>query len=583
VETLLHIGLWNALLATALAFLAAGVGRLARRPALTHALWLLVLLKLVTPPLFTLSVPWPSSLSAGTGEALLISATQEGRVVGLGSTVQLPFPQESRDLEEVAVTAWRPDEEGLLLEDAAIVASLPEEANPVPAAESPLTITRATIAAAIWLAGSAAWLVLAGVRVIRFRRLLRFARPAGGELRQQIEQLGKRLGLAKPPATWLVPGPVAPMLWSVGQAPALLLPAGLWDRLSPEQQETLLAHELAHLKRRDHWVRVLELLATGLYWWHPAVWWARRELREAEEACCDAWVVWALPDSARAYASAIVDTLDYLCASGAAQPAEASGIGQVHSLKRRLTMILRGTTPRALTWGGLLAVLGVAVALLPWLPTWAQEDQPSRYEPRLARPEARKADDERAQAEKQRDEARRLADEQRGAQAERMRGEVQRLERQMAELRHQVEVTAKQLGETHRKLAELEGRRVQPVRPDVVESEPRREQRRQFEAPEGPRRFGSGFGRPIPEDRSRELEQRLEMILREVENLRREIRRPPSSYREGPPSDREGDRGPGELPRQTRQGSEDRIGIRPVAPVPPVAPRPPATPRPPRD
>ena len=37
-------------------------------------------------------------------------------------------------------------------------------------------------------------------------------------------------------------------------------------------------------------------------------------------------------------------------------------------------MILRGTTPHALTWGGLLAVLGVAAALLPWLPTWAQED-----------------------------------------------------------------------------------------------------------------------------------------------------------------------------------------------------------------
>jgi len=41
--------------------------------------------------------------------------------------------------------------------------------------------------------------------------------------------------------------------------------------------------------------RRLELAALGLYWWHPAAWWARRELREAEEQRCDAGVVAALP------------------------------------------------------------------------------------------------------------------------------------------------------------------------------------------------------------------------------------------------------------------------------------------------
>ena len=49
-DTLLHVGLGNALAATVLALLAAATGRLCRRPAVTHALWLLVLLKLVTPP-----------------------------------------------------------------------------------------------------------------------------------------------------------------------------------------------------------------------------------------------------------------------------------------------------------------------------------------------------------------------------------------------------------------------------------------------------------------------------------------------------------------------------------------------------
>src|SRR5262249_259937 len=56
---LLDISLGNALAAAVLALLAAGVGRLCRRPALMHGLWLLVLLKLVTPPLWMRPVAWP--------------------------------------------------------------------------------------------------------------------------------------------------------------------------------------------------------------------------------------------------------------------------------------------------------------------------------------------------------------------------------------------------------------------------------------------------------------------------------------------------------------------------------------------
>ena len=64
-ETLLHAGLSNALSATFLALLVACLGRLlARRPAILHCLWLLVLLKLVTPPLYEVAIPWPESLAA---------------------------------------------------------------------------------------------------------------------------------------------------------------------------------------------------------------------------------------------------------------------------------------------------------------------------------------------------------------------------------------------------------------------------------------------------------------------------------------------------------------------------------------
>jgi hypothetical protein len=76
-------------------------------------------------------------------------------------------------------------------------------------------------------------------------------------------------------------------------------------------------------------VRRLEALACGLYWWDPVAWWARREVERAEERCCDAWVLWALPTAAGAYAEALVMTTVYL--SGLRQPLSlgASGMARL--------------------------------------------------------------------------------------------------------------------------------------------------------------------------------------------------------------------------------------------------------------
>src|SRR5262249_61831254 len=138
--------------------------------------------------------------------------------------------------------------------------------------------------------------------------------------------------LATCSALWLLPGRLSPMVWALLGRPRVLVPSGLWERLTAEQQATLLVHELAHLRRRDQWVRGLELVVTGLYWWHPVVWWACHEIREAEEQCCDAWVLSTLPRAGRAYATALLETLDFLSETQNALPVVASGIGHVHDL-----------------------------------------------------------------------------------------------------------------------------------------------------------------------------------------------------------------------------------------------------------
>ena len=222
------------------------------------------------------------------------------------------------------------------------------------------------------------WFVLAITRLIRFHCLLRHAWPADAEVQEEVRRLAARLGVTRCPSTWLIRGRLSPLLWAwVGHA-SLILPQDLLDRLNADQFEALLLHELAHLRRRDHWVRVLEFITTGLYWWHPVVWWARYEIREAEEQCCDAWVVWALPEAVRGYALALLETIDFVSEVRPALPPATTGFGYVRDLRRRMTMIMRGTTPRALTWSGGLIVLAVAAFMLPMLPTIAQQELPRR-------------------------------------------------------------------------------------------------------------------------------------------------------------------------------------------------------------
>jgi hypothetical protein len=167
------------------------------------------------------------------------------------------------------------------------------------------------------------------------------------------------------------------MIWAPAGRPRLLFPVVLLDRLDEGQRATLLVHELAHVCRRDHWVRFVELVVSALYWWHPVVWWARREIHEAEEQCCDAWVVATFTDAGRAYALALLQTVAFFSQARVPLPAAASGIGQVSHLRRRLTMILQGKTPRSLSRLGWVAVCAAGL-LLPLLPTHAQDKLPEK-------------------------------------------------------------------------------------------------------------------------------------------------------------------------------------------------------------
>jgi beta-lactamase regulating signal transducer with metallopeptidase domain len=346
----------NTVFAMGLALLAMA-SRLLRRPALTHVLWLLVLLKLLTPPV--IQVLFPSNFRPLPASSLPAypSAAQED--VATATVADAP----------VAVAVKQP-----------IPAS---PAQPAVALRDLIRHLPMTLVG-FWVGGSALAASMIAFRLVRFHRLLKLAHAPSPALAAELHRTAELMSIRNCPALLLLDAPITPMLYCISRKPVLVLPASLFERLTSDQRQTVLAHELAHLVRRDHWVRWIEALATIVLWFHPLLWLARRQLRQSEELCCDAWVIQTLPEARRSYATAIVDTLEN---SSADAPACACGIGGMKDLQRRLQMIFSNTPPKAMSRLAKV-VLVTLLLILPVVPVRAA-DEPSSDKERIEQLEKR--------------------------------------------------------------------------------------------------------------------------------------------------------------------------------------------------
>jgi bla regulator protein blaR1 len=364
----------NALAASLLAGLVLAASLLVKRPAVRNALWLVVLVRLLLPPVW--SVPLFQIAAA-------VPETSVDPLAASSPAADAPVPS---PLASSAGTGSQPSTSVLTASEMALPAqpeALPSKPSPVAAVgQTTLHILESLAPAlfAVWALGTLFVVALTLVRMRRFQRELRSAIRAPEQTQIQTAEIARRLGLRHCPSVWLVAGRVPPLLWLPGLRPSrakLVFPISLFAKLADSQRDTLLAHELAHLRRRDIWVRWLEVLATAIYWWHPLLGLIRRRLRESEEQCCDAWVV-AVAER-KAYATALMETVEFLdCPLVPAAPAFASGASPVHDLQRRLTMIMRGSTRGRLSRCGAIAILGVAMAALAVGPAFsnAQPDEP---------------------------------------------------------------------------------------------------------------------------------------------------------------------------------------------------------------
>ena len=165
-----------------------------------------------------------------------------------------------------------------------------------------------------------------------------------------------------------------PMLWASPFRPVIIVPKGLLNQLSRKQIAAVIAHEVAHFARMDHWSIVFASSMVAIFWWNPIVWLARCQLRRAQEECCDALVVGNGTVQRRLYAETLLAIVDFQANKQIVIPVVSPGIGETFSLLRRFEMLRIDSIHYHLSFPAKLLTF-VFAATLPCLPTWSSETQ----------------------------------------------------------------------------------------------------------------------------------------------------------------------------------------------------------------
>ncbi len=332
----------NAVFALLLALVVTGITRGWRNPPVAHLLWLMVLVRLVAPSV--LSLDW-----APAGWADRLAELTSDRA-----------PLAPQSAVETAHSDARH----------AVTPTPQRSAASVPQSDSGHGLSQIWT----WLGPALFWLWLGGAllgasvtvtRIVRFEWLLRHTLPAPVRLRRLVSEVSARLGVRRVPDVRLVDSVDVPFLWCGCGHPTVVLPTHLCQQFEDRQVSMILAHELAHLRRRDHWVRAIELLVTAVYWWNPLAWAVRRRVHQTEDLCCDAWVRATFPNETRCYGEILFKLAESLPAPRGARLLPASPLLHAPSLKERIEMMLESRYAPNVSGRALIAITLLAVLVLP--------------------------------------------------------------------------------------------------------------------------------------------------------------------------------------------------------------------------
>ncbi len=333
-DFILQATLSNLLVSAILAAIAWFIQKRYRAASLANLLWIMVLIKMITPPLFAIPLLEVGAIAAHNPVAVPALSELEDHLVANKLTDSRPVPQSAAGTRG---PIWLP---GL---------------------------------AYAWVLISALLLAISLLRVIRFHYCLqRQLLPATEALSKLVRQVANQIGIRRLPRVAISQANLSPFVWWTGGRPLVVIPQLAIEGLAGDELRLIVAHELAHVKRRDYYVRWLEWLSGIALWWNPVLWVARRQLRTTEEIACDAMVVETIGAPRQQYARSLLNMAELLTTSTLRPPAVASAINSGGILEKRLTMIVSQTNLKLSNWM-CLAVFLLAIGVLPIGLVYAQD------------------------------------------------------------------------------------------------------------------------------------------------------------------------------------------------------------------
>ena len=221
---------------------------------------------------------------------------------------------------------------------------------------------------AVWLAGVSLLLVRMGGGLWRVHRLYEAGLAAPTSRWQAVAaRLASRLGLLD--AVRVVESRLVGTPTVVGwMRPVILLPVAALANLTPAQIEAILAHELAHVRRHDYLVNLLQSLGETVLFYHPAVWWVSERIRAERENCCDDAALVICSDRV-GYASALTALEEWRGREVAPVVAATGGplSGRVRRILDRPPEHRPRNRGRMAAWAvALVLCTGIGAALWPW-------------------------------------------------------------------------------------------------------------------------------------------------------------------------------------------------------------------------
>ena len=352
-----------------------------QRPHLAHLLWLVVLIKCVTPPLWAS----PGGVFCWLQPQLLPETTMtedvEWTSVAWDELLEVDTGAASNSDRAAAPFA------GVFLDESATEELLPREPNNELASTELASHRVGKALVVAWVVVSL--LVLTGVTIrwLSFWRLVRnSSQRESPELVAALQTLSHQLRIRRRVRLIVTESLVGPAVVGFFRV-TVLIPAVVADRLHGQSIRPILAHELLHIRRGDLWVGLLQTVAQALWWFHPLVWWVGRVTSREAERCCDEEVLGELKCDPASYARALLDVLDL---KNQLKPVPVfPGVRPVDVTSNRLERImsLRQGCRRRSPWWCWLVAIGAAALSLPGAAfvVTAQDDSPQEI---LANPPA---------------------------------------------------------------------------------------------------------------------------------------------------------------------------------------------------